>query len=169
LQINNGSLFVQDRSPQANTQTSPPLRLDSNTHEIDYFNIVEEDQAGACIVAHRGSDFQTFALKTRRVDGHQFANFKRTSHPNICNLADFFQPSLDSICLVYEDMAVSLAEIQSCPTATFKEYELAAIGLEVLQGLTYLENELDVGHGVTTDEILLSPEGAVKIGEQTLL
>jgi hypothetical protein len=168
LQINNGSLFVQDQSPQAVTQPSPPPQQDSNNREVDYFNIIEEDQAGTCIVAYRGSNFQTFALKTRLVDDHQSTNLKKTSHPNICNLADFFQPTLTSICLVYEDMAVSLAEIQSCPTATFKEYELAAIGLEVLQGLMYLENELDVGHTVTADEVLLSPEGAVKIGEQTL-
>ena len=163
LPVNSGSLFVQDRSPQADVQ--PPPRDGPSPQDREFMNIIEEDQAGTCTVAYRGSNFQTFAVKTRMVEQHQLDCLKRTHHPNICNLADFFQPKPSSVCLVYEDMAVSLAELQSCPTATFKEYELAAIGSEVLQGLIYLEIELILGHDVTSDGVLLSSDGAVKIGK----
>ena len=115
-------------------------------------------------MCYRGSNFETFAIKTRTLQNFDIAGLKRTYHPNVCNLTDFFTPNTENVCFVYEDMAISLAQVRSAPTATFKEYELAAIAAEVLQGIVYLDSEHGLGHTVTAAGVLLSLNGAVKIG-----
>jgi hypothetical protein len=92
---------------------------------------MEEDQGGHCIIGYRGTSFELFTLKQRRVDDASGKHLHRTQHKNICNLVDFYHASPDQVHFIYEDMPVSLSEIQSCPSASLVEYEVAAVVHEV--------------------------------------
>ena len=131
LPVNPPSLFSewQDRSKTDWQGGHDSERVANPSH---FQSILEEDQAGECTLAYRRTNnFPMVVIKHRAVTGKGIETLRSTSQKNVCNLLDFFPVGNGSISLVYECLAVSLSEIQACPTAPLQEYELAAVATEV--------------------------------------
>ena len=109
-----------------------------------YQNILDGDQAGPCTVAHEMvSNFPLVTLKSRTLTRGQRGRVVVTSHPNLVNIQNFHEHET-SVQIVYECMAVSLAEILALPTAEFREYEWAVVCKEVVRRFRIPRHELTI-------------------------
>ncbi|KAL4740389.1 hypothetical protein BDV11DRAFT_169152 [Aspergillus similis] len=87
-----------------------------------------------------------------------------TFHPNLVNLREVFIAT-GAIFFVYEKGGVSLEEILNLSAVLqLGEVEVATICREVLQGLRYVHQVLDISHcSLTTSNIHIMEDGSVKI------
>ncbi|KAF3481567.1 uncharacterized protein GIQ15_04326 [Arthroderma uncinatum] len=86
----------------------------------------------------------------------------RTSHPNIVNLQDAFIDERD-VYLAYERMDLPLEQLHS--DIKLEERHIATICREVLLGLSYIHQQLQICHlSVKCSTIFLSTQGHIKIG-----
>lgn len=66
-------------------------------------------------------------------------------------------------------MDVSLSQAFVTPLGRWKAYEVAAFSQELLNGLDYIHKSLGLVHrDMTAKSVLLSVEGAVKIGNKPM-
>ena len=138
IAVNSGSLFPALPQPKA-------LILQNESPWLKYREILNEDQAGPCVIAHKNDSKFTAVVIKRRPMMHQSRNqitLVLVKHPNIISLEEAFISQ--DIYLIYEHLYVdvTLREIRASPSITFRDYELAAICKEVsfkgpLYSLTY--------------------------------
>ena len=92
-----------------------------------YYAIYEED-GGKTIIAHKkelGHD--VVAVKTTKCPaGNGFTGLKPCIHPNIVALHEIYADR-DSLFFVYEQMDVTIAEVQATPVGNFEPYQIAAV------------------------------------------
>ncbi|KAI9040415.1 uncharacterized protein KD926_008238 [Aspergillus affinis] len=98
---------------------------------------------------------------TEKKVGH----LRATHHHNLVNLKEAFVTD-NSVFFVYERWGISLEEIcQLWPVFKLGEVEVATLCNEVLNGLSYIHDELGVGHGdLCPENIFVMENGDVKIG-----
>ncbi|QRD90573.1 kinase-like domain-containing protein [Aspergillus flavus] len=85
----------------------------------------------------------------------------RPSHPNLVNIKDVFLHA-ETLYTVYEDSDVSLERFISC--TIIEEKHIATICKEVLEGLKYIHEELQISYqGSLYENICLTTSGRVKI------
>ncbi|KAL2848954.1 hypothetical protein BJX68DRAFT_267307 [Aspergillus pseudodeflectus] len=94
-------------------------------------------------------------------DAIQVKSLRTTEHENLVNLKEVFLAE-DAIFFIYDDWGIPLDRI--CSVFHIGEVEVATVCKGVLQGLIYLHEVLDIGHGaIYPSNILIMPDGGVKI------
>ena len=127
IAINSGSLFPALPQPKA-------LILQNESPWLKYREILNEDQAGPCVIAHKNdSKFTAVVIKQRpimQLSRNQIM-LVPVKHPNIISLEEAFISQ--DLYLIYEHLCVdvTLREIRASPSIAFRDYELAAICKEV--------------------------------------
>jgi hypothetical protein len=98
----------------------------------EYHSLLNDDEAGPATIAHEHDlTFAVVAIKERAIkDESLVARLLRVQHGNVVHLLRAFLHN-STLFLVYESVAVSLTEIQSCPYGPLKEFEIATICQEV--------------------------------------
>ncbi|KAF1349752.1 hypothetical protein BDV97DRAFT_174983 [Delphinella strobiligena] len=144
--------------------TSDSQIFSSGTPWTSYRKLMQEDQAGVALIAHENqADFRIVAIKSREMCGNYTkGKIRITSHVNLVNLQGFFEHE-GTINFVYESFSVSLADIQASPYGLLREYEIAAVCKELLEGLSYITKTLKVGHVIRCETILMAGNGYPKI------
>ncbi|KMK54987.1 hypothetical protein Y699_09333 [Aspergillus fumigatus Z5] len=151
---------------KANPNVGPPNRTTKAATESEvwqkYRRFWESDQAGKGIVAHDNSIehnivvIKKFKMHASRSQHEQLLRVMGDKHPNIVRLQDVFVCDL-SVYSVYESLESSLHHIQATCLQEITEIELAIIAKEVLQGIQYIHNELNIVYGqLCTRNVLLS-------------
>lgn len=134
----------------------------------------EIDQAGSgWLSLGNYFGYSTVLIKRRKVDKSRtrFSSLQLAFHENIVGLVEAFQDDY-AIYLAYNyhGFAVNLSQVASTPAVHLSEPDLAGICRSVLRGLEYIHEQLHMGHGsIDCGNILLCPDGAVKIGNATPL
>lgn len=87
----------------------------------------EEDE-GSTIIAHKKElTHDVVALrKTTCPAGNGFTGLKRCTHPNIVTLHEIYADR-DCLFFMYEQMDVTIAEVQASPVGNFAPYQIAAV------------------------------------------
>jgi serine/threonine protein kinase len=132
-----------------------------------YNRIFEYDQAGPGTLVHINNDsFEEFLVRSHTVDSKEcLETIKDCSHKNVVRLQEALYDN-KNIFFVYEVMEVSLAHIFVTPLGRLKPYEVAAFCADIMHGLDYIHSSLQLVHGdVSAENILLSTNGAIKLGE----
>lgn len=132
-----------------------------------YRRVFEYDQAGPGMLVHINNDsFEEFVVRSHAVDSEEcLSAIKDCSHKNIVRLQEALYDR-GNIFFIYEVMDVSLAHIFVTPLGRLKPYEVATFCADILHGLDYLHGSLQLVHGdVSADNVLLSTNGAIKIGK----
>lgn len=132
----------------------------------DYQKSFKLNQAGYGLVVHaKNATFAEGILKEIRGHGKEkLSSVTSYSHKNLVRLQRAFHDD-GAVYFLYEMMDVTLAQIFSSPLGRLQLYEVAAFSQEILSGIEYIHNRLKIIHGnLTSDSILLSVSGAVKIG-----
>jgi serine/threonine protein kinase len=116
-------------------------------------------------------------------DAIQVKSLRTTEHENLVNLKEVFLAE-DAIFFIYDDWGIPVDRICSvfhigevevatickgvCPDLFLLSKCLEANMHQVLQGLVYLHEVLDIGHGaIYPSNILIMPDGGVKIGQSS--
>jgi serine/threonine protein kinase len=132
-----------------------------------YKTVFEFDQAGLVMLAHLNNhSFEEFVIKSHTVDSETcLSAIKDCSHKNVVRLQEALYDN-GNIFFIYEVMDVSLAHVFATPLGRLKPYEVAAFCTAIIHGLDYLHNSLKLVHGdVSADNVLLTTDGAIKIGK----
>lgn len=151
---------------QATPDVSTPFSKEVASPWRDYQKSFKLNQAGHGLVVHaKNATFAEGILKEIRGYGKEkMSNVTSYSHKNLVRLQRAFYDD-GAIFLLYEMMDVTLAQIFSSPLGRLQLYEVAAFSQEILTGIDYIHNCLKITHGdLTSDSILLSVSGAIKIG-----
>jgi len=127
IAVKSGSLFPALPQPKA-------LILQNESPWLKYREILNEDQAGSCVIAHKNDPKFTAVVIKRKPMTHLNRNqimLVSVKHPNIISLEEAF--IYQDLYLIYEHLYidVTLREIRASPSTTFRDYELAAICKEV--------------------------------------
>ncbi|KAJ5641209.1 hypothetical protein N7490_005209 [Penicillium lividum] len=113
--------------------------------------------------------FSIVLIKKMEIDEPraEFPNLQRAFHENIVGLVEAFYDNTNIyLAYYYHSFAVNLSQVISTPTIKLNELELASISRSVLRGLEYIHEKLQIVHGnVDGDNILLCPDGVIKLGE----
>lgn len=147
-----------------------------------YAKLTQTHQSGpAYSVSHLIAPFSVRVVKEVRLPGVTIPQrVVRPSHPNIVDLIEIFICE-KSLHMVYETMAVSLAQIPAGSWGETVDADVAFVCGEViastivastlttqkiLQGLMYIRSDLCLSYGrFGPDDILLSASGQVKLGK----
>lgn len=151
---------------QATPGFSTPFSKEVASPWQDYQKSFKLNQAGYGLVVHaKNATFAEGILKEIRGYGNEkLSNVTSYSHKNLVQLQRAFYDD-GTVFLLYEMMDVTLAQIFSSPLGRLQLYEVAAFSQEILTGIDYIHNCLKITHGdLTSDSILLSVSGTVKIG-----
>lgn len=94
-----------------------------------YHRFWEDDQAGAAIIAYeKALEHRIVVIKQRMpaATKEELKQLKKVSHPNIVELLEVYT-TVSSVFLVYEDLLVSLHQIQATNRGELTEIEMATI------------------------------------------
>ncbi|PCG88513.1 Hypothetical protein PENO1_109810 [Penicillium occitanis (nom. inval.)] len=130
-----------------------------------YNRIFEYDQAGPGTLVHINNDsFEEFVVRSKAVNNKDCLEaIKECSHKNVVRLQEALYDN-GNIFFIYEVMEVSLAHIFVTPLGRLKPYEVATFCADIMHGLDYLHNSLQLVHGeVNAENVLLSTNGAIKL------
>jgi serine/threonine protein kinase len=151
---------------QATPDLSTPFSKETESPWQHYQKSFKLNQAGYGLVVHaKNATFAEGILKEIKCYGQEkLSSVTSYSHKNLVKLQRAFYDD-GTVFLLYEMMDVSLAQIFSSPLGRLQLYEVAAFSQEILAGIDYIHNRLNVTHGdLTSNSILLSVSGSVKIG-----
>jgi serine/threonine protein kinase len=151
---------------QATPEVPTPFSKEVASPWQDYQKSFRLNQAGYGLVVHaKNATFAEGILKEIRGYGKEkLSNVTSYSHKNLVKLQRAFYDD-GSIFVLYEMMDVTLAQIFSSPLGRLQLYEVAAFSQDILTGIDHIHNCLKITHGdLTSDSILLSVSGAIKIG-----
>jgi serine/threonine protein kinase len=154
------------RKRQATPDVSKPFSKEVASPWQDYQKSFKLNQAGYGLVVHaKNATFAEGVLKEIRGYGKEkLSKITSYSHKNLVKLQKAFYDD-GTVFLLYEMMDVTLAQIFSSPLGRLQLYEVAAFSQEILTGIDYIHNGLEITHGdLTSDSILMSVSGAIKIG-----
>lgn len=130
------------------------------------------DQAGPGYAAYaKNSSFEELIVKEVGIHNRKsLARISSVNHTNIVKLHEALYYE-GSIYLCYEIMDITLAQVFGTPLGSLNHYEVAAFCKEILEGLNYIHNSLQIAHGdLSSKNVLLSAGTAnVKIGTISLL
>jgi hypothetical protein len=132
-----------------------------------YHRSFHVDQAGKGVISLKDVEGFPVCLMKKRSEptGRTFQLSQPIIHKNLVSLVDTFY-SQHKIFLVYsyEHLAVSLGCVAGA--VQFNEADIATICKELLEGLVYLHETLEVAHGfLDCSNIILNSGGEVKIGK----
>lgn len=148
-----------------------PIPSDIQKPWSQYNRIMEVDQAGPAVLAHKRNRGQKIvAIKEVKGCSKDLLRSLRTSsHENVLPVyAALFDEG--SIFLVYDSMDVSqnvcLSDIIGTPRGSLDISEVATVCQSITKGLHHIHDDLKVAHGAIRGEtILLHPKsGQIKIG-----
>ena len=114
------------------------IPLTDEKKAITYDGILHFDQAGPAIIGSANTkDCTLVAIKTsKRTTKVDLKFLIELSNDNVVQLLDVFDTESDEICMIYEQMEVSLRLINGNPYIKWKAYEIAAISKEVNERFT---------------------------------
>jgi hypothetical protein len=123
----------------------------------------------AWIGLRRCQGHQVYLIKTRSLARERgiIDNLRGTSHKNLINLVEAFQLN-DTACLVYSHygFAIDLQTVCVGSGIAFNDTEIATTCLNVLSGLQYIHEVLNIAHGdLSRRNIMLHDDGKIRIGE----
>lgn len=143
-----------------------PLRKEVSNPWDRYQEIFKMKQAGPGHFVHSKDDtFSEMIVKEVKVHSQTWlSRLSASSHKNIVHLREALYHN-SAIYFVYEVLDVSLAQVFATPLGRLKAYEVAAFCYEILAGIEYIHNDLNVVHGdLSSEDVLLSTDGSIKIG-----
>ncbi|KAH8695678.1 hypothetical protein BGW36DRAFT_299556 [Talaromyces proteolyticus] len=129
-----------------------------------FTKIYDCDLAGPlAVVAHRARPSQLFGVRTiRHKDIDQLLHlFESLQHPNVLSALEAYVYD-KSLYIFHSDICISLDEIITCD-ADLDEIQLAAILAQILDGLLYLTERNTQHPCLSSQNILCTSEGEVKI------
>ncbi|KAJ5741590.1 hypothetical protein N7533_010999 [Penicillium manginii] len=113
--------------------------------------------------------YSTVLIKRREANKEQsyFPALQSVFHQNLVGLVEaFYDEGFLYLTYNYDGLVVSLSQVTTTPSVILGEFETAGILRGILRGLEYVHERLRIGHGnIDGDNILLTPDGIVKIGE----
>ncbi|KAL9606567.1 MAG: hypothetical protein Q9179_000292 [Wetmoreana sp. 5 TL-2023] len=166
--VNNNKLsFEAKGSPEKRLKPlyGTPLKL-STTPKADYHEFLALDQAGDAHIANDNTtSCNLVAIKTYEWNGDdKLECCQQVRHDNIVHMLEIFRKD-KRVCIVYEQMDVSLRLINSLPRGSWQPFEIAAICKEVLSGISFIHEQLRMYHGaITCGTIMLGRDGYIKLG-----
>ena len=110
------------------------VSVDLQKSAITYEGFLHFDQAGPAIIGSSNTqDCTLVAIKTsKRCTNIDLQYLTGCVHENLVQLLDVFEIDDNEVCMVYEQMEVSLRLINGNPYIKWKPYEIAAISKEVI-------------------------------------
>ena len=109
------------------------VSVDQQNSSVTYEGFLHFDQAGSAIIGSTNTkDCTLVAIKTSKGSTNlDMQHLTECKHENVVQLLDVFDIDDNEICMVYEQMEVSLRLINGNPYIKWKAYEIAAISKEV--------------------------------------
>jgi hypothetical protein len=155
------------RDHKKSQSTRFPVKASVWNSKSQYHRSFHVDQAGKGVISLKDVEgFPVYLMKERsEPTGRTFQLSQPIIHKNLVSLVDTFY-SQHKLVLVYsyEHLAVSLGCVAGA--VQFNEADIATVCKELLEGLVYLHEILEVAHGfLDCSNIILTFGGEVKIGK----
>lgn len=186
LPVNENRLSFDLRPPEGKPIKKPKLGCDEPDPSTEYYEFMAFDQAGAATIGSSNTRENSLVAIKRRAAPVNIPKDvrKRLVHENVVSLFDLFYEG-DQICMIYEQMDVSLRHLTGTCEGQWDDYKIGAICKEVgsilrmpfifaylfpiIHGLLYIHNQCSLYHGaLACDTVLLSRDGYIKIGRSKL-
>lgn len=158
------SVPVQDLKPLQGGRI--PLQKEVSNLWDQYQEIFKMKQVGPGHFVHLKDDmFLEMIVKEVKVHSQTWlSRLSASSHKNIIHLWEALYHN-SAIYFVYEVLDVSLAQVFVTSLGQLKAYKVAAFCYEILAGIEYIHNDLNVVHSdLSSKNVLLSTDRSIKIG-----
>lgn len=167
----NHTTYPSAKRSQSVKETAERLQLQHRNLWEDFTPIYKSINSSYTMAHSNTATFPVVMIKIKSTDRLQESKPKITtaSHKNIvCLLATFYHE--EQLYFVYEPCIVTLADILSTPRGRLEIYELAVICEQLLRGLQFIHQDLEISYGdLDSNDILLNREGRVKLGIMQIL
>lgn len=187
LPVNENRLSFDLKPPEGNSIKKPKLMSEELDPATEYNEFMIFDQGGAATIGSSNTrENYLVAIKKRSVPGGiSRSAWKLPNHDNVVRILEVFCEG-DEVCMIYEQMDVSLRHLTGTCDGQWDDYKIGAICKEVgrrrtitcqlayliqiVNGLIHIHKECSLYHGdLSCNTVLLSRDSYIKIGKPDLL